>query len=312
MTSTSELRLFSFEPALGEAPGLEDWASGTWTIRIEVNNATNTAATLESCYICRMDGNSTVSTVGSQTGQAKSCTNGVKTWTISGAASSGDATDTFWVLISAKGANTTWNSIQLATGTVFDTPLVDPNVTGTSACELPAITCEADDFVPPPPSLSPRGVLIRGQRAAAATSSGEQEITVQGMNGNRIKACMITVSGGTNDTGTLVSDARLSSGFSNGLGKNYAFSFVSEHNVGTSDTKNVATDNYAVYLLNSTGTGIDAKGTITFDLDKVLIEWDGAPSAAYSMNIIAWGGEDVQVAVGDATPEVTGNADVEI
>lgn len=121
------------------APGQVGWSAGPWSIPLNITTA-NANVTLKACYVCRRtSGGSAVGTVGSDTGLSTVISStGVVTIPITGALSTGSASDVFYIVIEATTPGTNQSFAFLPNQTIL-TPILTA-ATSAAAGTLDGVT----------------------------------------------------------------------------------------------------------------------------------------------------------------------------
>lgn len=133
-------------------------------------------------------------------------------------------------------------------------------------------------------------------RTVANTSTGNQDITSSGF--GTPKAYLIIMSRATTD-GLATDNAFFCIGSSDGTRQRCTGS-SSEHNVGTANTKRLSMSDKVIFLYdNNTGTVECEAGHQSFITDGIRINWTSAPSFAYKITVVLFGGSDLTAYVND-------------
>lgn len=128
--SSSNRAGIMFQSPVG-VPGKANWEAGDWVVRINHTGNVLAGVTWEAVYICRINSAcGTVSTVGSLTGIGQSVTGlGVYTRTVSGGASSGTASDMFYVVCVFDNSNSSTRTLVWTPNQDIDTPILEASQT---------------------------------------------------------------------------------------------------------------------------------------------------------------------------------------
>lgn len=129
-------------------------------------------------------------------------------------------------------------------------------------------------------------------RVACNTSTGTQDITVASF-GTPKAALFICSVGVTNDT--AAADLNLSIGAATGASNEWCLSFSSEDGVGTSSSW-ATTDSDRCVRISTAGSSGATDGDAEFNswiTDGVRIDWQTAPSAAWLLTVVLFGGTDL-------------------
>jgi hypothetical protein len=147
-------------------------------------------------------------------------------------------------------------------------------------------------------------VSVAVTRVACNTSTGTQDITITAF--GTPKAALFICSEATTD-GTAASNYQLSVGAATGVSNEWCLSVNSEDGQASADTQS-STDSDRVIRINTAGTNtVDGDAEFTaFITDGVRINWITAPSAAWLLTVVLFGGDDLSahansVGLGDAT-----------
>ena len=147
------------------------------------------------------------------------------------------------------------------------------------------------------------GISADVTRIACNTGTGTQDITITGF--GTPKAALFICSVATSN-GSAASDFSLSIGAATGASNEWCLSINNED--GQSDTDTAATtDSDKCVRINTAGTPtVDGEAEFTaFITDGVRINWTNAPSAAWLLTVVLFGGTDLSahannVALGDS------------
>ena len=101
--TTSAVRAHAFLRTVEGDPGKATWDAGQWVVRVRIFGELSGGAQIRRCYVCRTSRFGTsLATVASVLGLAINCTAGVKTITLSGVETTGDATDRVSVVLGMR------------------------------------------------------------------------------------------------------------------------------------------------------------------------------------------------------------------
>ncbi len=138
------------------------------------------------------------------------------------------------------------------------------------------------------------GISTAVARAAANTSTGNQDITTADFGGGTPKACIVMYNEATAD-GTAIDNARMGIGFATGSSNRGCAAWNMEHGQTTTDNSGVLNTDAVIqtYELGKTST-IDAEADfVAFVADGIRINWSNAPTAASLITVILFGGSDL-------------------
>lgn len=138
------------------------------------------------------------------------------------------------------------------------------------------------------------GVNVSTINVAANTSTGTQTITISGF--GTVLGYEIFVTNAVSD-GTEVPHLITSQGFCDG-GDSVSVSTMEEDGVGTTNDRSRISSSAVVQMMD-TAAALDGVAVHdSFTTDGFVIDWTSAPSAAWNMHVVLYGGADLQLNVG--------------
>lgn len=147
-------------------------------------------------------------------------------------------------------------------------------------------------------------------RAAANTSTGNQDFTTTDLGGLTPKAAIVIMTKAITD-GTAANDAALSIGATDGT-RQWVLSTFDENGTADSDTYRHFRDDALVYIMDGTGAADGIAVFVSFIADGIRINWTDAPAGAYLVQVELFAGTDLSVYAGTASPNGTLNAATDI
>lgn len=128
-------------------------------------------------------------------------------------------------------------------------------------------------------------------RAACNTSAGNQDITIAGF--GTPKAALFICSVATSN-GSAASDFNLSIGAATGAANEWCLSVNNEDGQPDTDTAATTDSDKCIRLNTAGGPTVDGEAEFTaFITDGVRINWTNAPSAAWLLTVVLFGGTDL-------------------
>lgn len=135
-------------------------------------------------------------------------------------------------------------------------------------------------------------------RVACNTSTGTQDITVSGF--GTPKAALFICSVGVTD-GTAAADLNMSIGAATGVSNEWCLSVSAENGVGTTSTFGTTDSDRCVRINNAGSSSVDGEAEFSaFITDGVRINWTNAPSAAWLLTVVLFGGSDLSAHANNA------------
>lgn len=154
--------------------------------------------------------------------------------------------------------------------------------------------------------------LIRGVRAQAITSGGPtQDIVVPGVVDTPVAAFVLMNSATDLTGGTIERQAQQCLGLMDGSGQ-FCIAGQDEDALPSTNTARVGDSSNLIRMLAATPTTTDGIASATFIQGGIRLNWSQLPSKAYAISLCIWIGTNVQVQVGTATPDTTGQPAVTV